>query len=245
MTTFPSLLLARIDTVFHVGSLELSERSDRTSLEGNLLSVSEHPEEWSRIAHCGGETWCLEREGAAWLDAFALSQEEIAAVTDWAIGEGLARHGEIWRAWSYDCETEDWRVLQFDCEEDAQAEIEDEEPEEDVPSLTGELVDRIEGPILTEAGMEAVGRWHDPLTAIDALVMIWADRILKKENPDLMGVWWFEKEAPELHICPRGGAFPDRLGEFTVTNARGEPAPESFRERHGAEPAETTAEPSF
>lgn len=226
-----------IDTVWHVGTLELSERTDRPSLEGNMLSVSEHPEIWSDIARCGGTTWELVREGALWLDALALSDEQEAEIRTWAVAEGFAQEATVYRVWHFDGEADDWAYFEFDSEERANQELYDPEEWADVeiPSESGGQLDRIAGILLTDAGMEAVGRWASNTNADDALVMIWADRVLKPANPDLMGVWWYEDDNPLSLSCPRGGAFVDRLAEFEITDDYGNEPPESFRRTHAGE----------
>lgn len=223
-----------IDTVWHVGTLELSDRTDRRSLEGNLLSVSQHPDTWSDIARCAGIIWKLERDGALWLDALALSDEQEAEIRAWALSEGLAREATLYRVWHFDGEADDWGFFEFENEERAFKELDD--PEEwdgvEIPSESGEQLDRIAGVVLTDAGMEAVGRWADVTHAGDALLMIWADRVLKPGNADLMGVWWYEDDNPLSLSCPRGGVFVDRLSEFEIIDERGNEPPESFRRMH-------------
>lgn len=223
-----------IDTVWHVGTLELSDRTDRRSLEGNLLSVSQHPDTWSDIARCAGFTWELERDGALWLDALALSDEQEAEIRAWALSEGLAREATLYRVWHFDGEADDWGFFEFGNEEQALKELDDtgEWEETEIPSESGGLLDRIAGVVLTDAGMEAVGRWADVTHADDALLMIWADRVLKPDNADLMGVWWYEDDNPLSLSCPRGGVFVDRLCEFEITDDRGNEPPDSFRRMH-------------
>lgn len=226
----------KIDTVWHVGTLEIADRTDRRSLEGNMLSVSEFPDVWAEIARCGNATWVLSREDALWLDALALTRDQDAEIVAWAVEHGFAIEAPIWRVWHFDGEADDWAYFEFDNEEDARKELDDPEDLEgyDIPSESGGQLDRLDGVVLTDAGMEAVGRWAAKTHAQDALVMIWADRVLKPEHPDLMGVWWYEDDNPLGLSCPRGGAFTDRLGEFIIINESGEEPPESFIRAHAA-----------
>lgn len=224
--------LTSIDTVWHVGTLELSDRTRQDSLEGALLSVSQHPEAWGHIARCGGQTWEMHREGAQWLDALALSDAQIADIEDWAVKAGFAVRGDVWRVWHYDGEADDWGYFEFDNEQAALNELDPDLEDEDVPSESGGQLDRLPGLLLTPAGQEAVGRWSDTTQALDPIIMLWAETCLKPENPNLMGVWWYEDNNPLSLSCPRGGAFTDRLGEFSISDELGREPPQSFRDRH-------------
>src|SRR5574337_1870084 len=59
-----------VSRVFHVGAMNHSLKGARgSSLEAGCLSVSLCPAAWTEIAKLGGNaTWCLRRDGAAFLD---------------------------------------------------------------------------------------------------------------------------------------------------------------------------------
>ena len=83
--------------VFHVGTMNPNEKGKRHthfSFEGNGLSVSVHPKEWSRIARLGGNpTWEIRPCGrhASFLDFHLLSPQNIARITDWAVANDFLR----------------------------------------------------------------------------------------------------------------------------------------------------------
>ncbi|MFG6084253.1 hypothetical protein ACEUZ9_000755 [Paracoccus litorisediminis] len=225
-----------IDLVWHVGTLERADRGRKSqeSYEGHLFSVSEFPEDWSDITHLSGEVWEMTREGAEWLDIHALNEDELAEIRAWAIDARLAVTAPVFRTWRFDSEGGSWGYCEFTDQSDALAEIEGEElgAADDIPSQSGGLLDEVAGIILTPEGREAIGRWRGATHADDALVILWADLVLKPEHPDLMGVWWYDDHDPAALSCPRGGVFEDRLGEFTFDGERGASPPESFLERH-------------
>lgn len=229
---FPS---TTIETVWHVGTLELSDRTNQESLEGELLSVSQHPEEWENIARCSGQTWEMHREGAQWLDALALSDAEIVEIETWAIQQGFAIRGDVWRVWHFDGESDDWSYFEFNNEDDALDELDPDIDDDEIPSESGKQIDKLSGLLLTPSGQEKVGRWHSNTQALDPMIILWADIVLKSDNPDLMGVWWYEDDNPLSLSCPRGGAFPDRLGEFKIHDELGREPPKSFLERLSSE----------
>lgn len=228
--------LTAIDTVYHVGTLNKDDRVRAESQEGHLLSVSEHPDEWEEIAECGGDRWEMTREGAVWLDAVALTDEEEAEISDWAVREGYAQETPLWRAWRFDTEAERWEYFLTPSEEMALSEVDEHDLENGKPpSADGKLVDPVTRLTLTERGLAAVGRMPEAAHALDAVIILWADTVLKPQNDDLMGVWWHEDYAPEILSCPRGGVFPDRLCEFEIESDLGMPPPLSFIEEHWAE----------
>lgn len=203
--------------VFHVGSLCRADRTGRASLEAFMLSVSRDPEDWSSIARCAGPTWSLRLERAAYLDAMALTDADWKAIIDWGVEAGLATRALIHRAWHYDDEADDWRFMPFADPAAAAAEIEDIEAEDgEVPSETGGLLDAVPGVILTETGMRALERWHNPTDGADGLLIL-AARELARGDPDLVGVWWDEDHHPEALSCPRGGILPERLDRFEIS----------------------------
>ena len=215
-------MFASIPRVWHVGTLERESRTARASLEAFMLSVSEHPDEWGSIARCGGTTWTLDRGDALWLDAHALDDDALRAIREWGIARGYAEARTIWRAWHYDDELDDWRYMSFLDEEKARYEVDgDDCPEGEVPSENGELVDTEDGVVLTDLGMSRLERWHDRTMGEDGLLILWAQDVLLPENPEMVGIWWYDDTHPEALSCPRGGLFPERMGDFEIRDEHG------------------------
>lgn len=97
------LPLVRHAHVFHVGSFDPAQKGtthNRCSLEGNGLSVSQHPEAWRGIARLGDEpTWRLTSENGplAMVDVHAMNPDHWAFVHEWAQGAGLLQQTEVLR----------------------------------------------------------------------------------------------------------------------------------------------------
>ena len=122
------------DEVFHIGSFDPTlkgQTHNRTSLEGNGLSVSVEPEAWRDIARLGGEpTWGLRSpEAALFLDVHRLRRKHWTAVTTWAAEQGLVAPTEVIEVSWFDDEADQRRMMEFDGEDPkeraaAQAEFE-------------------------------------------------------------------------------------------------------------------------
>ena len=202
--------LTQRDDVTHVGTLEAADkaRQNKPSLEAFCVSVSEHPEEWMAIARIGGApTWSLSRPGSVWLHVLALTKAQEAAIIDWGVAEGLAEPTTLWRSWFYDSEADRMAYTQWNDEISARNQI--DEDDEDA------CVDHIDSHRLTPVGMALLERWRDDKTCLDGLTILWADRVLAPQLPELAGLWWDEDYAPDNLSCPRGGILPSRLDGFT------------------------------
>jgi len=204
------------DSVFHVGQLDPSDRAaqGKSSMEAFCVSVSEHPDDWRRIARLGAApTWELSRPGAKWLDVLALSKEQEAEIAQWGIERGLARNADIWRAWLSD---EEGAPFYLSCASEDLAEQEaDAENDEDGPGPDGCYVDHIKGLCLTEDGMARLERWCDPMDGLGGLVILYAREVI--DDPDVVGLWWNETHDPARLSCPRGAVLPEKLAEFSMT----------------------------
>lgn len=189
---------SRFDTVFHVGTLDATERAQRFSQEGSCLSVSRHPEDWRMIARLGqSPTWALDTSALVFLDALALDAADHDALTAWAIACGLIvavdgatfewfddEAGCVTRTWSDDPdEIDEWR-------------------DEDPAAVTSTVGHRA-----TPALAEALGRPVLSGTESDMALIVYVDRHL----PDVDGIWWDERHDPMALSCPRGGILPRSL----------------------------------
>ena len=210
--------LVEIPEVFHVGDLDTAARTARASLEAFMLSVSEFPEDWERIARCAGRHWTLTCAGASWLDASSLTGDQVAQIAAWGVKRGHAVPARLWRAWSLDTEAETWGYSDFCDRTSALAQIDQEAGADGVPSANGRLLEPVRSLVLTDEGMTALERWHDRTGALEGLVILWAREVLQHDVPALVGVWWDEVHDPDILSCPRGGIFPEKLDLFEIVD---------------------------
>lgn len=219
-------MFRKIDRVQHVGSLDISSRSQRASLEGPCLSVSVDPEDWGQIARIAGPTWQLSCRGALWLDACALPADVRCEILEWAAENGFLEAHQVFKAWSYDSEIDEWRYFRLKSREAAEAEVDDDwSDEEEIPSQSGTLIDEENGYRLTERGMDALERWADDLMAEDGALILWAMLKLAPEMPTLAGIWWEEERDVLALSCARGGVLPGRLDMFDIEDEYGNSPP--------------------
>jgi hypothetical protein len=201
--------LISMDQVFHVGDI-VDDRSGRPehSLEAFCLSVSLHPEDWTRIARIGGSpTWEMNRPSSSWIDALSIEKDLKDEIIDWGLGEGLVQKTVFWRAWSSDEEGEP-RFIRFNKQSDA---IYESDPEDEDPDV---YVDSEDGHLLSENAMGALKRWPEASDAFDGLLILFAERVLSPQNDDVVGIWWDETYDPDALSCPRGALLPAKISEF-------------------------------
>lgn len=215
----PSIPLIHLDRVYHVGSLDPSDRGrlHSSSQEGPCLSVSLCPEAWTAIARLGGSPLHeMRREGAVFLDVHAaLDEAELRAVIlGWAETEGLVVFREQWKAWRFDDETEEWGYLLADTREDAAMELDDEADGPD----GGPAIELTMGYAATTGLADRLGvpPVHD-VFAVDFAALAWARQVAPIVLGRLVdGVWFRDGYDPERLSAPRGGIFPEAVQSWTA-----------------------------
>ena len=73
----------KISSVFHVGDMNISNKSD-FSLEGSGLSVSLHPDAWVKIAKLGGrDIYVLTNNNGIFVDAYKINKKQKDSIISW------------------------------------------------------------------------------------------------------------------------------------------------------------------
>lgn len=210
--------LIHMESVFHVGTLDQNDRTSRESLEAFCLSVSIDPDEWANIARSGGApTWRLDRPGTTWLDVLSLHDDQTREIVAWGVDAGFAEPATLYRAYFFDDEADSLSFMLMNSWEEAEYQIEDD---------PDGYIEEVQGHRLTRVAMDALERWWDDKDCMAGLVILWADRILAPDMPQLGGLWWSELYDPLSLSCPRGGVLPSRIAEFDVILADEDPAPD-------------------
>lgn len=180
--------------VFHVGSL-VSEHKGKAgnSYEGNGLSVSHHPEEWTAIARLGGEpTWKLSLDSdGRFIDFHSLLPHHLEALDLWARAAGLLEPAQRWEVSYTDTESDTSRFFLVASLEQAQAEVSDLEDE-------GASYREVAISCATKSLIERCG--FDPGGANDLAIAV----TIYAEDHGFHGVWWHDSLCPESLSAPRG-----------------------------------------
>ena len=195
------------EQVWHVGTLNPADKNMHgSSQEGTGLSVSECPEDWCYIVRLGGHpTWEFTRKDAQFLDFFAMTEPQQAALLAWALEKNYVEMQDRFKFSYFDCESECDRFQMFDTREDAEYEATEYE---DAP------IEVVSVPCPTQAMHDRLGFKAEPIGVMDLVATFYVE-----DETELDGVWWFENYAPELLSAPRGVIVPRRLEAWTRTAA--------------------------
>jgi len=207
----------RKKTVFHVGDLDLgahgevlplSGRRGRESQEFTGLSVSEYPEEWTRIARLGGfATYELRRrdgKSGRFVDMLRLKPEPLLAE---AIERGWLKKQVMWKAsWEEEVNWDEWEQYEslHETEEEALQQVE---------GLDGDVVAREVWVATAPLQKIYAGSFSGELgpKASEFAVLL-----LLEETGSYDGAWWEEELRPEILSAPRGSIFQSKVAEWTA-----------------------------
>lgn len=203
LTEAASLPTRTFKELWHVGSMNPSDKR-AGSHEGAGLSVSLHPEEWRRIArgHVAGDLWRCVRPGNRFLDFHKLTKAHRHMLADWAVQNGLAVRGSIWRVTFHDEDGEPY-FIDFQTREEAEREAWDED-ETPITEVTGGL--------LPTARFHERTMTHEDTVDLGLLVTLYVE-----DATDLDGVWWNDILDVGRLSAPRGVIVPGRIRGWTIT----------------------------
>lgn len=177
--------------VFHVGSINPADRTS-ASYEGEGLSISIHPADWTRIARLGGNpTWVLrhpDRTPLRFVSWHDLSLSDRDALRQWGQDRGWVEQRQVYRVSWFDDEFDDTLSMDFATEAEAREEAESADSEVEAVAVWRPTAAFPAPRIGTDA---------DPS---DALLSLW----VAEQRPDIDGVWWDDTYDPLRLSCPRG-----------------------------------------
>lgn len=187
----------RFKRLWHVGTLDVTHKGCRgASHEGNGLSISQCPEDWTGIAHLSGDTWEFRKPANRFMAFHKLTPRQRQALQDWGVATGYLELREQWKMSYYDSETEDTCFCYFDTEEEARAEIPDwvEEDEGAAPAITMHMI-----ACPTASMNQRLGFDTATCHALDITATFFVE-----DETELDGVWWQDTYAPHNLSAPRG-----------------------------------------
>lgn len=188
--------------LIHIGTLDPAHKGQRgASYEGAGLSVSDHPDQWRRIAQLGGLPWWrLERPGGTFIDRHALTDAQWEDIIRWGEAHGLVARTAVVFA-----EIEDDEIGTYVQAYATRGALEDEFDGD----LTGAVWWEGEQIVATPELEAAVGQ-SVAGDARDVLLTVYAERTQQVD-----GIWW--EDAPGPYSAPRGVILPGRLGGWEIT----------------------------
>lgn len=211
-----NLPLVEKPDLYHVGTMDPSQ-SDPHSYEGHLLSVSEDPDAWRRIARLSGDEWSLTCPNAWLVDVHAIREDKETwnLFLFWADSKGLIEF--------VDCHVATWHDDEFGCDmSQSFASREDLEEEFDPEYIEERGVEtRIEKhtPRLTERAMQKYELTRQDI-AWDVTYALpdWVRAKFCPQDARIKGLWWEDENDPSILSAPRGGIFPEKVEMFTALN---------------------------
>lgn len=203
------LPIISLPALFHIGQMNPSLKGsthNKTSLEGNGLSVSLDPDAWRTIAKLGGNpVWELACKGECnFVDRHAMESMHWAVIEKWALDQGLIESTEVIEVSWYDDEMEGRCAMQFDASKPTQVE-----------SAKSEFEHRVEWESDSEPKLERIPAWKATFkmnermgfaVSVDqtmdmALTFFVEDHFSKM---GLNGVWWNDDFDVHNYSAPRG-----------------------------------------
>jgi hypothetical protein len=191
-----------LNTVYHVGFLDILNLSNRPrvdfSLEGNGLSVSQHPQEWTKIAKLGGkDLYKLFKEDANFFMAYEEGHEK---ALEWCVENEYLIRKKKFRAYSSDEEGEEY-YRELDTKKQAEKESDD--------------IRSVKGYAFSKKGKEY---WiqhfsSDPRNSMaeDFAVIFYAEAL------GYDGIWWNEELNTSIYSAPRGVIFQAKLELWKIS----------------------------
>lgn len=193
-----ALPLASKTEVFHVGTLDLSERSEHT-YEGHMgLSVSECPDEWQRIARLSGSVYQMTNDKGTFADFHNVDDVLWSKIFDWGITEGyITPH--TYYAFDYeDCE---WEMILRSTHETQEEALVEADGEHDVFPLPGYMG--------TDKFASLVGERQRN----DAKLLL---TILAVEADEIDGVLWEDTLDVSRLSAPRAIILNNRINRWNI-----------------------------
>lgn len=201
-----------IESVCHVGDLTGAREQPTISYEGRGVSVSHHPEVWTRILRCSGDstvgnatTYKLVNESGRFFEAVP-GGDPRDRVVEWCIANEYVSEQDGYEVtWERDGVE---HRMQFYEERRARREAAEEGRELCETTL---LTLAAEGERYWEESFRQVPCEAEPLVIRD-LTPVWF-----AEHHGFDGVWWDEELSPDDFSAPRGVIFQSSLSGWDIS----------------------------
>lgn len=198
--------------VYHIGRLDPALKAKTgypVSFEGNGLSVSLHPHAWQQIAKLGGEPlWRLSApDQGAFLDFNALQDRHLAAIMQWAHGQGLAEPATFFKvSWNEQDDNGDverrfdlYDTGQADAQQQAEADLWFREEDEQADAK----MTQVQGWRALPALHQRIG-FHVETTMVQEMISTLFVEDVLHADAGVHGVWWDNVLDPCAYKAPKG-----------------------------------------
>lgn len=194
--------IKKITTVFHVGDLNIKNKST-FSLEGSGLSVSINPDEWRKIAQLGNrDLYMLTNKNGIFVDGNKLNKQQKNNVISWGIENMYITQSETYKVYWYDDELDDDVCMEFSTYDEAKEQAGDEEIEVNKGGI-------LPTSLLFSTSMQSK---IDPSQTFDLLLTVFVEK-----NTDYDGIWWNDKLDVMNYSAPRGVIFNSKLNDWDIS----------------------------
>lgn len=204
----------------HIGTLAPSDKGCRgDSLEGHGLSVSDCPEAWLCIAKLGGLPWwqaeAARDHSPKFLDLHRASDEQIAAIMDWAVASGHATPATGHKLSWYDSEIDGYVSSVFESASQARAEFDfyEEEYRADPDHAHAPSLTESSGWALTPQAAQRLRLRKPSITQTPEMCAL----LYVEDMTQLDGVFWNDVYDPASLSAPRAVIVPRQLPRFHFT----------------------------
>jgi len=200
-----TLPIKKITTVYHVGEMDIKNKSD-FSLEGSGLSVSKHPDEWRTIARLGDRPlFELTNSNAKFIDAYKLKQSDKKQIIEWGVTNKYINKKETYRIYSYN-DNDKPQYMEFNTREEAEAEL-----DEDTKLR------------VNKNGLESTNKLNrqtkqnkiDNINIFDLLLTVYIEQTILYD-----GIWWNDYLDVRQYSAPRGVIFNSKLKQWKINKLK-------------------------
>lgn len=198
-----------IGDLFHVGTMDITKKT-KFSHEWNGLSISNCPDSWCRITEgfTHGDLFKLSKSDMKLLDYYAMTDEENAVISSWAIAQGYVEEGVLYKSLTYDEDGSEYYSLYSSYE----SALEESDYDED-------RVQKILGLLPTKKLLDLSMVKVELLDIPSIITALYAEQVL-----DYDGIYWDEELDEAAYSAPRGVIFNSKLPSFEVQNLTKEAA---------------------
>lgn len=192
----------------HIGTLNIDDKKDQ-SYEGDGLSVSVNPKEWSKIAQLGGKEFILKKSNAKFAEFHSMESKQL---NNWGVENNFIEPCKLFRVQYFDDELDRDVYSDYLTKEKAMEELECMGIEED--DLI--IVDKYKP---TQKMIDELSVSTDHMGYDRHLFGLY----IQINHSDYDGVWFADKLDVYGYSAPAGMIFKDKLDNWDIKEYKNNP----------------------